>query len=122
VPPTNARTEVPKYEYVVLALQGGGALGAYQARVHEGLEKHRNDEDVKRLTAACAPHSIAWVRLVNDGSARASAFKDVDFSHGTVTELWKDGLNDVRRTMRHKTRKAATEVVPGFHFFEVTAA
>lgn len=29
----------PKYEHVVLALQGGGALGAYQAGVYEGLSE-----------------------------------------------------------------------------------
>jgi len=49
-------------------------------------------------------------------------YKDVDFSHRTVTELWKDGLDDVRRTMRDETLRAATEVAPGFHFLEATAA
>ena len=27
----------PQYDYVILALQGGGALGAYQAGVFEGM-------------------------------------------------------------------------------------
>ena len=84
-------------------------------------DEHRNDEDVQRLTAGTDHRSVAWVRLVNDGSARALSHKDVDFSHRTVTELWKDGLNDVRRTIRHETWGAATEVAPGFHFFEPTA-
>jgi Predicted esterase of the alpha-beta hydrolase superfamily len=28
-----------KYDYVVLVLQGGGALGAYQAGVFEGMDE-----------------------------------------------------------------------------------
>jgi hypothetical protein len=98
-------------------------LRAPLQRVLEKIgEEHGNDEDLLRLPALCEPHSIGWVRLVNDGSARASPYKDVDFSHRTVTELWKDGLDDVRRTMRDETWRAATEVAPGFHFLEATAA
>ncbi|GLU30177.1 patatin-like phospholipase family protein [Trinickia caryophylli] len=35
--PANARIVLPPYESVALVLQGGGALGAYQAGVYEGL-------------------------------------------------------------------------------------
>jgi NTE family protein len=98
-------------------------LRASLRRVLEKIpNEHRNDADVQRLTAVSDPHSVAWVRLVNDGSARASSYKDVDFSHRTVTELWNDGLNDVRRTIRHESWRAAIELAPGFHFFEATAA
>lgn len=34
------RTELKKYEKVALVLQGGGALGSYQAGVYEGMAKH----------------------------------------------------------------------------------
>src|SRR5215472_10388155 len=47
-------------------------------------DEHRNDEDVQRLTAVSDRDSVAWVRLVNDGSARALSYKDVDFSQRTV--------------------------------------
>jgi NTE family protein len=98
-------------------------LRASLRRVLEKIpDEHRDDEDVQKLIAVSDPHAVGWVRLVNDASARAMSYKDVDFSHRTVTELWDDGLNDVRRTIRHETWKEATEVAPGFHFFEATAA
>jgi NTE family protein len=82
----------------------------------------RDDADVRKLTDVSDPHSVGWVRLINDANARAQSFKDVDFSERTVTELWNDGLEDVRRTMRDAAWKTATEIAPGFHFFEATAA
>ena len=33
------RIEVPAYDVIALVLQGGGALGAYQAGVYEGLHE-----------------------------------------------------------------------------------
>jgi predicted acylesterase/phospholipase RssA len=33
------RVELPNYDVVALVLQGGGALGAYQAGVYEGLHE-----------------------------------------------------------------------------------
>ena len=33
------RIELPQYETVALMLQGGGALGAYQAGVYQGLDE-----------------------------------------------------------------------------------
>jgi NTE family protein len=109
-----------------LSWQRIGQLEEMRASLRRVLEKipdeHRNNPDVQKLTALSEPYSVAWVRMVNDGSARASSFKDVDFSRRTVTKLWKDGLNDVRRMMLQETWKTATEVVPGFHFLEATAA
>ncbi len=34
-----SRIELPPYETVALVLQGGGALGSYQAGVYEGLHE-----------------------------------------------------------------------------------
>src|SRR5262247_4196991 len=33
------RVELPNYDVIALVLQGGGALGAYQAGVYEGLHE-----------------------------------------------------------------------------------
>ncbi|MDR5854765.1 patatin-like phospholipase family protein [Caballeronia sp. LZ062] len=38
-PPTQRRISLPPYETIALMLQGGGALGAYQAGVYEGLHE-----------------------------------------------------------------------------------
>lgn len=38
-PPSTETTGLPPYETTALVLQGGGALGAYQAGVYEGLEE-----------------------------------------------------------------------------------
>jgi NTE family protein len=35
----HARFELPKYDEIALVLQGGGALGSYQAGVYEGLSE-----------------------------------------------------------------------------------
>lgn len=37
--PVNTAPELPPYETVALVLQGGGALGAYQAGVYQGLQE-----------------------------------------------------------------------------------
>jgi hypothetical protein len=77
-------------------------------------EEHQNDQDLLRLTAFSEPRSICLVRLVNDGRAGASSSKDVDFSYRTVTELWENGLNDVRRATGGEAWRAATEIAPVF--------
>lgn len=38
-PKNGVKTELPPYETIALVLQGGGALGAYQAGVYEGLQE-----------------------------------------------------------------------------------
>ena len=39
VPEADKRIKVPPYETIALMLQGGGALGAYQAGVYQGLNE-----------------------------------------------------------------------------------
>src|SRR6478672_2438504 len=36
---TSSRIDLPQYDVVALVLQGGGALGAYQAGVYQGLHE-----------------------------------------------------------------------------------
>jgi NTE family protein len=48
----SARVHLPPYETIALVLQGGGALGAYQAGVYQGLEE-----------AGIAPNWIAGISI-----------------------------------------------------------
>jgi NTE family protein len=48
----SARVQLPPYETIALVLQGGGALGAYQAGVYQGLEE-----------AGIAPNWIAGISI-----------------------------------------------------------
>jgi NTE family protein len=59
--PTKKKTRSPfgvKHEHRVLVLQGGGALGAYQAGVYEGMSEHRFAPD--------------WVAGVSIGAVNAA--------------------------------------------------
>jgi hypothetical protein len=60
------RFELPDYEEIALVLQGGGALGSYQAAVYEGLSErtasNRPGSPVIRL-ARSIPRSLPATRL-----------------------------------------------------------
>jgi NTE family protein len=97
-------------------------LRASLRRVLEKLPAEvRKDPDVQRLAGASASPSVGWVRLVNSADARVSGYKDVDFSGRTVTELWNNGLRDVRRAIKGEVWKSAAKLGEGVHFVEATA-
>jgi len=66
----------PKYDYVVLALQGGGALGAYQAGVFEGMAE-----------AGYAPNWIAGVSIGAINAALIAGSKPAD-RVATLRAFW----------------------------------
>src|SRR6202158_5264147 len=65
-----------KYDYIVLVLQGGGALGAYQAGVFEGMAK-----------AGLAPN---WVAGVSIGAINGALNVGNEVGHRTerLREFW----------------------------------
>ena len=78
-----------EYDYVILVLQGGGALGAYQAGVFEGMSE--------------AGYLPDWIIGVSMGAINAAliAGKTMSSPRATVKELWAAGLEDARRVVAH---------------------
>ena len=73
--PKTARTK-RKYDYIVLVLQGGGALGAYQAGVFQGMDE-----------AGLAPN---WVAGVSIGAVNGALIVGNAVGHRTkrLREFW----------------------------------
>jgi NTE family protein len=106
---------LPKYDYIILVLQGGGALGAYQAGVFEGLAE--------------AGYSPNWVTGVSIGAINAAliagnpperrierlrAFWDLVSSAVPITRPWF--CDPLRRIFNNASAAvSATFGVPGFY-------
>ena len=69
--------EIPHYDVVALVLQGGGALGAYQAGVYEGLHE-----------AGIRPN---WLAGISIGALNAAVIAGSPESHrvGRLREFWE---------------------------------
>jgi NTE family protein len=107
-------SKLDKHDHTVLVLQGGGALGAYQAGVYEGLAE-----------AGCAPD---WVAGVSIGAINAAliAGNAPEQRVARLREFWERvssgntfippaALDPVRPTFnRMSAASAATFGVPGF--------
>jgi NTE family protein len=117
---------LPKYDCVILVLQGGGALGAYQAGVFEGLAEAR---------AAQGGFSPNWVTGVSIGAINAAliagnpperrierlrAFWDLVSSAVPVMGPWS--CDPLRRIFNNASAAvSATFGVPGFYVPRVPA-
>jgi NTE family protein len=73
----NKTSEKPKYDYIVLVLQGGGALGAYQAGILEGMAE-----------SGYAPN---WVTGVSIGAINAALIAGNPAGHRVerLHEFWE---------------------------------
>jgi len=61
------------------------------------------DPALKRLTALGCEHSIDVVHLVMKVLPNEDTFRDIDFSHETLTARWAAGVHDGQRALRHKS-------------------
>ncbi|WP_266159459.1 patatin-like phospholipase family protein [Dyella silvatica] len=66
-PPGDNRGRLPPYETIALVLQGGGALGAYQAGVFEGLHE--------------ADIPLGWIAGISIGALNAAIIAGNAFEH-----------------------------------------
>jgi NTE family protein len=82
--------------------------------------KLRDDPDVLRLASASQHTEISLVQLINRHDTRSSSFKDYEFSRATVNDLWRAGLDDVRRTVAHPDWGRATHHHEGMREFDLT--
>jgi NTE family protein len=64
---------------------------------------------------------ITIVHFVNRRLSSSTHAKDFEFSRATVRELWEAGLEDVRRTVSHRSWLKARELVEGVRVFDLAA-
>lgn len=115
----------------ILVLQGGGALGSYQAGVYEGLCARALEPDgvagisIGAINAAInsagemprtlldAPeiavlrpfaqeNPVTVVQQIYQGRSYETGSKDYEFSRTIILEHWTSGLEDAKRTLRDR--------------------
>jgi NTE family protein len=79
----------------------------------------RADPDVQALSKVATRGRLSLVHVVNRRVSRSPEFKDGDFSRATVTELWKDGRDDVRRTIARGDTVRTVEIGENFHVYDL---
>ena len=62
---------------------------------------------------------ITIAHLINRRLASSTNSKDFEFSRTTVRQLWEAGLEDVRRTVSHRSWLKARELVEGVRVFDL---
>jgi NTE family protein len=79
-----------------------------------------HDPDYKPLQPL-AEHkrNLTIAHLINRRLASSTNSKDYEFSRTTVRQLWQAGLDDVRRTVSHRARLEARELVEGVRVFDL---
>jgi hypothetical protein len=112
----------PAFECIALLLQGGGALGAYQAGVYEALteaghiqrlrwamadlldklpEDLRNGPEAQLLRPVGDHKAYNIIHLIYRVRNYEGHSKDYDFSRASMQEQWRAGYYDTIRTLRH---------------------
>jgi hypothetical protein len=94
---------------VALVLQGGGALGAYQAGVYQAMheliripeEKLLEHERELKEQLSKLP-DIAILQIIYQQKAYEGHAKDHEFSGTSMREHWESGYEDTKRTLKHK--------------------
>jgi len=134
-----------EHDHTVLVLQGGGALGGYQAGAYEGLAEADIVPDwiagvsigaIKAALTACTrpEHRVDRLRTFGAGKAEqitiahlinrrlpySAESKDDEFSRVTVTELWAAGLEDVRRATANIEWAKPQEPWEGVRIYDLT--
>ena len=82
-------------------------------------EERRSDPQVKRLTEASRRGPLTLVRLVNRHDTQSRSFKDYDFSHATVSDLWRAGEDDILHVMTNPMVCKVTDLGNGVRAFEL---
>ena len=105
---TTTQRHLP-FECVALLLQGGGALGAYQAGVCEALSEAGIHPDwIAGISIGAINAAIIAGNPPNSRVDRLRAknyegySKDYEFSRAGMEEHWRAGYHDARRTLRHR--------------------
>lgn len=78
-----------------------------------------SDPDVEALSKVATRGQLSLVHVVNRRVSRSPEFKDGDFSRATVTELWQDGRDDMRRTIARGETVQAVDIGDKFRVYEL---
>jgi predicted acylesterase/phospholipase RssA len=97
-------------ERVALVLQGGGALGAYQAGVYEALwealikipEEALSEEQCQMRDKHSDLPRATILQLIYQKQTYEGAARDYEFSTDSMHEHWRNGYEDTRKTLTHK--------------------
>ena len=87
------RWKPERCDRIALVLQGGGALGAYQAGVFQALSEADIEPDWVTGVSIGAINSA--IIAGNEGHA-----KDYEFSGTSMREHWQSGYEDTKRTLK----------------------
>jgi predicted patatin/cPLA2 family phospholipase len=101
-PDLSAAQRLLPFERVALVLQGGGALGAYQAGVYEALAESDVQPD--------------WIAGISIGGINAAIY---EFSRASMEEHWRAGYHDARRTLRHPEVLERPQNLEGLFTFDL---
>jgi len=96
----NTRRSLP-FDGVALVLQGGGALGAYQAGVFQAIYE--------------ANIEVSWVCGTSIGAVNGA----FEFSRSTMAARWRQGLSDVLIALRASPWLAPMPKELGVRVFDV---
>jgi len=78
-----------------------------------------SDPDVLALHETLRGPKIDIVHLINRRFSYTSSSKDNDFSRSTVSELWKAGLDDARRTIHKPEFLVASNLGQGINVYDL---
>lgn len=81
-----------------------------------------SDPDVQQLSAVSKRGMVTLVHFVNRHNTRSLDFKDYEFSRATMTDLWKGGYDDVRRSIANPDSYRLTDLAEGIRVFDFTAS
>jgi len=97
-----------------------------RAALHRVIEKLpealQSDPDVQRLKAVSTRGAVTLVHFINHRDTNSSHFKDAEFSHATVTQLWSAGEDDVRDAIAHPEWRRLTDLGHGIRIYDITGA
>jgi NTE family protein len=83
-------------------------------------EEVSNDPDARLLRELCCNAAVTIVHLINRRKNYATQSKDYEFSRHSVEEHWDSGIQDVRRTFRHKAWQTRAKPKEGVTVFDLT--
>jgi NTE family protein len=90
-------------------------------RLMKKLPARLHDDPDYKLLQPLSEHKrqITIAHLINRRFAHSTNSKDYEFSRTTVQQLWKAGLEDVRRTCSNREWLKARELVSGVRVFDL---
>jgi NTE family protein len=79
----------------------------------------QNDPDAKMLQESSCDAAVTIVHLIHRRKNYFTQSKDFEFSRHSVEEHWESGMQDVRRTLRHKAWQARTRPTQDVTIFDL---